>query len=117
MFLSLHHHTQCLDEAVHAEPETVSCDNGCFAADLQMDMLQDLNWMIHKKIHFMDFFQPACVGCNELRDRPESLFPQVSWIQGYEAFDRQIGELAGRWDWGMSGVDPGRQKGGEAVVF
>ena len=55
--------------------------------------------------------------CNELRDRPKSLFPQVSWIQSYEAFDRQIGHFAGRWDWGMSGVDPGRQKGGEAIVF
>ena len=52
------------------------------------------------------FFQPACVGCNELRDRPKSLFPQVSWIQSYEAFDRQIGVFAGRLDWGHDWAIP-----------
>ena len=48
--------------AVHAEPDTVSCDNGCFAADLQMDMLQDLNWMIHWKNPFHGFFSTDPCG-------------------------------------------------------
>ena len=99
--------------AMHAEPDTVSCDIGCFAADLQRDMLQDLNWMIHWKNPLHGFFSTVCVGCNELRDRPESLFPQVSWIQGYEAFGPAVWRLC--WamgqghDWAVSWVTERRR--------
>ena len=31
--------------------------------------------------------------------------------------DQQIGDFAGRWDRGIPGLDPGWQKGEEAIVF
>ena len=32
-------------------------------------------------------------------------------------FDQRIGDFAGRWAKGMTGLDPGRQKGEEGIVF
>ena len=118
MFLSLHHHTQCLDEAVHAEPETVSCDNGCFAADLQMDMLQDLNWMIHKKnpLHGFFFNRPVWDVMNyEIGRNP--YFPKFHGYKAMKHLTGRLESLLGDGTGGMTGLFPGWQKGGEAIVF
>ena len=44
-------------------------------------------------------------------------FPKFHGYKAMKHFDRQIGDFAGRWDRGMTGVDPGWQKGEEAIVF
>ena len=70
-----------------------------------------------KKIHFMDFFSAIGVGCNGLRVSGLWISPKFHGYKAMKQFDRQIGDFAGRWDMGRTGLFPGWQKGDEAIVF